>query len=116
VTPASGVGFATNTLGKILTIPQAAKLAGWSRHRMFRHLTRMNTELGNMLLANVSRGTKGTRWTVSVSALKLVHPQWFQDPESLQRQIEAVDEEVSELRLRLVRMEKKLDTLLAAGG
>lgn len=114
--PATGVGFATSDLGKILTIPQAARLAGWSRWRMAEHLLRLNAELGGLLLANVSHGKKRPRWTVSVSALKLVHPQWFQDPESLQRQIEAVSEEVSEIRLRVVRVEKKVETLISASA
>lgn len=100
--------FTTDDLGEILTIPQAARRARWKRQRMHAHLTKLNRELGGMLLVNVSHGEKRPRWTVSVKALKLVHPQWFQDPESLQRQLDELREEQTETELRVVRLEKRM--------
>lgn len=71
------------TLGPILTIPQVAKLAGWSYDRMLAHLLAMNRDCGGMLLRNVGRGSSRPRWTVTLQALQSVSPQWFQDPEEL---------------------------------
>lgn len=101
-------GFSTNELGEIITIPEAARRAGWSRWRMRTHLVRLNEELGGLLLVDVSHGKERPRWTVSVAALKLVHPQWFQNPESLQQQLDELRDEHTETRLRVVRLEKRV--------
>lgn len=107
---ASGdVGFASNELGRILTIPQAAQAAGWSRSRMWKHLVRLNKELNGMLLVNKAHG-RGlrARWTVSIAALRVVHPQWFQDPDSLQRQVDDLREEQAHIRTRIGRLERNV--------
>jgi hypothetical protein len=75
-------------LGPVLTIPQVAKLAGWSYDRMLAHLLAMNRECNGMLLVNVGRGASRPRWTVTLSALQSVSPQWFQDPEELRAILE----------------------------
>jgi hypothetical protein len=104
----SASAFATGGLTEILTIPEVAKRAGWSRWRMAKHLKRLNAELGGLLLVNIAHGEDRPRWTISLGALKLAHPQWFQDPESLQRQIDDLSEREAELRLRLHQAEKTI--------
>lgn len=76
------------TLGPVLTIPQVAKLAGWSYDRMLAHLLALNRDTGGMLLVNVGRGANRPRWTVTLKALQSVSPQWFQDPEELRAILE----------------------------
>lgn len=98
--------FATNELGEILSIAEAARRAKWARRRMWRHLIALNRELGGLLLVNVARGKIRPRWTVSVAALKLVHPQWFQDPDGLQHQLDALRDESRETRIRVARLER----------
>jgi molybdenum-dependent DNA-binding transcriptional regulator ModE len=105
---AKDVGMATHELGRIMTIPQAAKRAGWSRWRMRRYLVTLNRQLNGMLLVNISRGQTKPIWTVSVAALRLVHPQWFQDPESLQRQVDDLREEQAQIRSRVGRLERNV--------
>lgn len=78
----------TPTLGPVLTIPQVAKLAGWSYDRMLAHLLSLNRETGGILLVNVGRGKDRPRWTVTLKALQSVSPQWFQDPEELRAILE----------------------------
>jgi len=70
-------------LGAVLTIPQVAKLAGWSYDRMLAHLLALNRETGGLLLVNVGRGKERPRWTITLQALQSVSPQWFQDPEEV---------------------------------
>lgn len=89
------------SLTTVFTIPQVAKMAGWSRSRMTRHLCALNRELGGMLLRNVSRGTQKPRWTVTLAALQSVAPQWFHDPESLQRQLDDQAEQIADLKAQV---------------
>lgn len=93
-------------LSTVFTIPQVAKMAGWTPSRMFRHLTTLNEQLGGMLLRNVSRGTERPRWTITLSALQAIAPQWFHDPESLQRQVEWLKAEQDQIRSRVVHLER----------
>lgn len=83
-------------LGKVLTIPEVAAIAGWDRRRMLRHLQRLNQEVGGMLLHDIGR--KGRpRWTVTLKALQAVAPSWFSDPETIQSRIESLEDEVKRL-------------------
>src|SRR5689334_3311650 len=75
-------------LGPVLTIPQVAKLAGWSYDRMLAHLLALNRECGGTILRNVGRGKARPRWTITLKALQAVSPQWFQDPEELRAVLE----------------------------
>lgn len=70
-------------LDHVLSIAQVARLAGWSYDRMLAHLLHLNRETGGMLLVNVGRGKERPRWTITLSALQTVSPQWFQDPEEV---------------------------------
>jgi molybdenum-dependent DNA-binding transcriptional regulator ModE len=82
-------------LGTVLSIPAIAKLAGWDRTRMWRHLKRLDSELGGMLLQR-ARGQKS--YTVRLSALQAIAPQWFTDPESVASAIEELRAETADLR------------------
>lgn len=79
-------------LTPVLTIPEVARRAGWSRVRMWRHLRREHARLGGGLLYNAGGGAKRPRWTVSEGALKALMPQWFADPEAVHMQLEACAE------------------------
>lgn len=96
-------------LGTVFTIPQVAKMAGWTTTRMRRHLTSKNNELDGALLRDVSRGRVRPRWTITLAALQAIAPQWFIDPESTQRQVEGLQSEIQDLRLLLFHLTKRLD-------
>lgn len=93
-------------LSTVFTIPQVAKMAGWTAQRMRRHLETMNEHLEGRLLRNVSRGNKRPRWTITLSALQAVAPQWFHDPENVDRRLGELEEENEQLRGRVFRLEK----------
>ena len=92
-------------LTTVFTIAQVAKMAGWTRIRMWRHLTTLNGKLGGKLLCDVSRGAVRPRWTVTLVALQAARQQWFHDPKTLQHQVDELREENAELRSRLERVE-----------
>ena len=73
---------------------------------MWRHLVAADRQLGGMLLVNVARRTERPRWTVTLAALKTLHPQWFVDPETMQDRIEQLEEENAQLRSRVLTLEK----------
>ncbi len=102
----SAPSLVTGELTEILTPPQVAKRAGWSRKRMWAYLVELNRRYDGLLLVNVSQGKKRPRWTVSMQSLKLLNAPWFQDPESLQRQIDEHGAKLVELEARLVSAEK----------
>lgn len=77
-------------LGRVLTISQVAKLAGWGYHRMLRHLLKLNEELGGTLLSNDGRGSE-PRWTVTLENLRRVKPQWFSDYSALPERVEELE-------------------------
>lgn len=83
------------SLTHVLSIPQVARLAGWRRERMFKHLMRHNRRMGGGLLFNAGNGSKRPRWTVSVGALKNLHREWFSDPEQTAMAFEYLHERVS---------------------
>ncbi len=104
--PASNVLFADkDALDEVYTIPRLAKLIGWNRRRLFRHLLALDREQNGTILANVSHGSQRARWTVTLRAVKALHPQWFYDPETIERQLEFVKEQTDSLRARVVRLE-----------
>jgi len=74
------------TMTHVMTTPQVAKMAGWSRRRMYRHLMHHNRKMGGQLLFDASLGKSRPIWTVSVAALKNLAPQWFNDPEHIQQE------------------------------
>lgn len=99
-------------LDKVLTIPEVAAIAGWQRRRMLRHLLRLNSEVGGMLLHNI--GTKARpRWTVTLAAMKAVAPAWFSDDESVATRLEALEGEVKQLRRLLVATNETVAQLVA---
>lgn len=88
-------------------------MAGWTRARMRRHLIARNRELGGTLLVNVGRGTERPRWTVTISALQAVSPQWFHDPETIQRELDELREQNEELMWRVTRLERIVEAQTA---
>ena len=84
----------SHKLGRVLTIPEVAKLAGWDRIRMWRHLSRLNHELNGMLL---HRAKGQRRWTVTLTALQAIAPQWFVDEASLEARISELEDRMSRL-------------------
>lgn len=99
-------------LDKVLTIPEVAAIAGWNRRRMFRHLTRVNRELGGMLLRNIGTESK-PRWTVTLAALQRVAPEWFVEPEAVQARLEALEREVKHLRRIVAETNQTIAQLVA---
>jgi hypothetical protein len=103
----------TAQLGKVLTIPEVAAIAGWHRKRMWRHLVRVHRETGGMLLRNI--GTEARpRWTVTLAALQRSAPEWFTDPETVQARLDALEAEVKTLRHRLATMGQVVAEMTAA--
>lgn len=102
-------------LGTVLTIPQVAKLAGWSDDRMERHLKALNRELGGLLLRNVSRGTVRPRWTVTLEALQRVAPEWFEDAETLRSRVESLEAESKHQRAMLNMVVMRIEQLGRVG-
>lgn len=99
-------------LDKVLTIPEVAAIAGWNRRRMYRHLIRLNGEVGGMLLKNIG-SVEHPRWTITLSALRGVAPQWFTDPETVQARLEALESEVARLRKLVSAQGQALAELVA---
>lgn len=103
----------TTKLAKVLTIPEVAAIAGWDRRRMLRHLLRVNSETGGMLLHNIGTA-KRPRWTVTLAALEKVAPQWFTDPETVQARLETLETETKQLRRLLATLGHTVAELTAA--
>lgn len=97
---------------RILTISEVAALAGWNRRRMFRHLTTVNRDLGGMLLRNVGTGSR-PRWTVSLSALRRVAPEWFVDRDAVNVRLEELEREVRHLRRLVTETNQAVAQLVA---
>jgi hypothetical protein len=96
------------TLDTVFSIVQVAKMAGWSVSRMRRHLVAKHLELGGALLYNVGRGTRRPRWTITLRALHAIAPQWFIDPESMQRQVEWLTRELDATRANMEALSKRV--------
>lgn len=62
---------------RVRTIPEVARLVGWSEDRMRRYLLSMHVKSGGRLLHNTSRGSARPRWSLTLHALRTVAPQWF---------------------------------------
>lgn len=110
----------------MLTIPQIARRFGWTRRRMFRYLIRANAKMGGTLLFNMSHGGK-PRWGVTVSALKNLLPQFHNDPEQRQLEMEFLRAEaekreitVEEMRAEMTTLKRKVEMIIekivAEGG
>lgn len=105
-------------LTPVLTIPEVARRAGWSRLRMWRYLVRENRRRDGGLLVNVSAGGERPRWTVSEGALRSLMPQWFADAEQVHMRLEACaetaerhDDELAALRAELMALRGVVATL-----
>jgi hypothetical protein len=85
-------------LGAVLTISQAAKLAGWSVARMRRFLVARHRESGGRVLVNVGLGSIRARWTVSLSALRALCNNWFVDDDVLREQIDYLAHRLEDTR------------------
>jgi hypothetical protein len=99
-------------LGEVLTIPQVAKQAKWTTARMRRYLYAKNAELDGSLLHNVGRGKERPRWTVTLAAVRAIAPQWFHDPESLQKQLDWMKVGQDDLRVHFIHMTKRIDQIV----
>ena len=79
-------------LDRVYSMPELAAMIGWPRHRLVRHLRRMDADCGNTLLRNTAR--RGTRpcWTTTLDALKRTAPQWFTDSDTVEARLEAVED------------------------
>ena len=93
-------------LGRILTISEVAKLAGWTPKRMRRHLLCLNREMSGMLLQR-PKGRK--TYTVSLNALQAIAPGWFIDSKSLQSQVSDLQERVDGQQAELSRLRRLVD-------
>lgn len=96
------------TLHTVFTVIQVAKMAGWSVSRMRRHLLAKHAELGGGLLVNVGRGARRPRWTITLAALHAIAPQWFLDPESMQRQIDWIAEQLDDTRANVEALSRRV--------
>ena len=101
------------SLTHVMTPPQVARMAGWSRRRMHRHLTHHNRRLGGRLLFDASMGESRPRWTVSVAALKNLAPQWFNDPEQVQMEFAFLHAEVEEANDNITAQDERIRSLEA---
>lgn len=98
----------------IYTIPFVAKMFDWNRWRMERYLKRANERMGGMLLKNVGEGTSRPRWTVSISALKSLNPQWFLDPEEVQCRFAFLEEHAKETEENMESLQAQVNALKKA--
>ena len=96
------------TSSEVLTIPQAAKRAGWSRTRMWRFL--MAQHIKSPLLVNVGRGKRNV-WTVSLGALRSIAPEWSVDPERVSADLEYLREHAANTDEALASHEEELKCL-----
>lgn len=78
-------------LDQILTMPQVAALAGWSRRRMLRHLLRADAQAGGTVLRNVGTPRR-PRWTTTLAALRKLAPAWCVDEESVDARLVDLEE------------------------
>ena len=110
-----------------LTIPQIARKFGWTRRRMFRYLIWANANMGGTLLFNASLGGRKPRWMVTVAALKNLLPQFHNDPEQRQLEMEFLRAEaekreitVDEMRAEMTTLKRKVEMIIekivAEGG
>lgn len=98
-------------LGEVLTVAELARRVGWSPARMRRALIALDEANGGALLINISRGKERPRFCVAVAKLRELSPEWFgrSDPESTERQIEWLTEQLDELRGELSFLAKRID-------
>lgn len=97
------------TSTEVLTIPQAAKRAGWSRRRMYRFLMAQHRKVGG-LLVDISSGKRPV-WTVSLGALRSIAPEWSSDPEQVSADLEYLREHAANTDQRLVAHEDEIRCL-----
>ncbi len=102
------------TLGKPITIPKLAKIAGWERKRMWRHLKRLDAELGGRLLFDKNKGTnRPPKFTVTLEALRQISPQWFSDATSLAARVEELEDEVRRISKDLSMQAKVIEQIVS---
>lgn len=106
-------------LTRVLTIGDVARMAGWDTRRMWEHLRHQHELSGGTLLVDMGRGSKLPRWTITMAALKSLHPAWFRDDEAVARELAAVREQIAalggdteELQERVRRLELTLKAAL----
>lgn len=101
-------------LAKIFTVSEVAKLAGWSRKRMLRHLLRLNAQTGGAVLRDIGTPKRPT-YTVTLEALQATAPQWFRDDDTLEARVEHV-EGMTDRLLRLVGVHTQQIATLQRNG
>lgn len=109
---ATGGGGGALTLGKVLTIPEVASVAGWERKRMWRHLKKMDAELNGRLLKNVGTSEK-PKFTVTLAALRQVAPQWFSEAASLTERVEELESQVRLISKDLAMQRSVIEQIVA---
>lgn len=94
-------------MGKVLTIADVARRAGWvcesprkrcrckeceaGQKRMRRHLLTLDGQLGGMLLTKPA-GDKGQRsYLVTLEAIERAHPEWFVQAETLEARVDELE-------------------------
>jgi hypothetical protein len=90
-----------------LTMEQVAARVGWSVERTREHLKRINDEVGGMLLVNAGGSGFGARYTVTLSALRLATPGWFDrdgNMVDLTQRVEVLETRVNHLATQLNAM------------
>lgn len=75
---------------------------------MRRYLLAKHADLNGNLLHNAGRGATRPRWTITMPALHAIAPQWFIDPESMQRQIDWISEQLDDTRANVVALSQRV--------
>jgi hypothetical protein len=101
--------------GQLLSLAEAAELAGWDRDTMAKTLHRHNEEVGKTLLINTGGTGKGARWWISRENLHRVLG--IETLGTHERRIRQLEAEVSHLSEKKDEHEEAIDrTQKAFGG
>ncbi len=92
-------------LGRLMTPNDAAKLAGWRRERMLRHLLKLDAE--DPFMEKSGEGS-GVRYTFTLESLQRRAPGWFHDEDG-----ESFSGRVSKLERRVDACERRDRAILS---
>jgi len=92
------------------TIPEVALMAGWTLDKAKRYLFTLDDQLHGMLLKNRNKG-RGHPVTISLSALKKIAPDLFEDSRNLGAEVDEHDERIRTLESENMRLIKRVGQL-----